>query len=423
MRINFRVLSRVVEAVAFSRYRSQANRITLRQKQRARALFIDVSRVSAGYETGGIPRTVLEISKAILELNCFINVGFFGFGDRGELVSAHRWAGKVLGEDSCSLLDKIEFQPGDVVLGLDLSLPPQYLTYKSLRSLREHGVMVVSIVYDLMPIDFPNFFKFGKSILFWLWLRGVLSSNNVVAISRSVESRLKALSSDLSLGSGQRTSVVSLASFETRALDMPTSATIDSTCTILMVGTLEPRKGYSQALDVFESLWSRGLYFRVTIVGRKGWKCRGTVRRIKHLQSKGFPLNWCADASDEDLEKFYSSHNVLVANSFAEGFGLPLLEASRRGLHVIARDIEVFREVLPSGIFFRTDFELSEKIGEFAKRGVAGFSFATEYRESEGRTWRDVAKELCFLMGAQQLKEPLGSRGVLPEDNLPKPTK
>ena len=41
-----------------------------------------------------------------------------------------------------------------------------------------------------------------------------------------------------------------------------------------MVGTLEPRKGYLQALDAFERLWEQGVEVNLVIVGREGWKGR-----------------------------------------------------------------------------------------------------------------------------------------------------
>ena len=56
--------------------------------------------------------------------------------------------------------------------------------------------------------------------------------------------------------------------------------------------------------------------------------------------------------SDEYLEKVYAASTCLVAASYGEGFGLPLIEAAQHGLPVIARDIPVFREVAGEGAFY-----------------------------------------------------------------------
>ena len=43
--------------------------------------------------------------------------------------------------------------------------------------------------------------------------------------------------------------------------------------------------------------------------------------------------------------KIYSESNVLIAASYNEGFGIPILEALKNNLLVIARDIPIFKEV------------------------------------------------------------------------------
>ncbi|MDZ7598485.1 MAG: glycosyltransferase [Desulfobacterales bacterium] len=53
---------------------------------------------------------------------------------------------------------------------------------------------------------------------------------------------------------------------------------------------------------------------------------------------------WLQGISDEYLEQVYACA-CLVAASLNEGFGLPLIEAARHRVPIIARDIPVFREV------------------------------------------------------------------------------
>jgi len=47
-----------------------------------------------------------------------------------------------------------------------------------------------------------------------------------------------------------------------------------------------------------------------------------------------------------------NSSKCLIAASEGEGFGLPLIEASRAGIDVIARDLPVFREVADDDTVF-----------------------------------------------------------------------
>jgi hypothetical protein len=50
-------------------------------------------------------------------------------------------------------------------------------------------------------------------------------------------------------------------------------------------------------------------------------------------------------ASDAMLDRLYAGAHVLIAASLGEGFGLPLVEAARNALPIVARDLPVFREV------------------------------------------------------------------------------
>jgi glycosyltransferase involved in cell wall biosynthesis len=121
-----------------------------------------------------------------------------------------------------------------------------------------------------------------------------------------------------------------------------------------MVGTIEPRKGHLQALDAFERLWAQGLDVRLVIVGGEGWKglpdgARRTiptlVARLRRHPELGRRLHWLQGISDEYLDRVYAASTCLLFASEGEGFGLPLIEAARHGVPLLARDLPVFREV------------------------------------------------------------------------------
>ncbi len=59
----------------------------------------------------------------------------------------------------------------------------------------------------------------------------------------------------------------------------------------------------------------------------------------------GKRLIWLQGVSDEFLDRIYRDADCLIAASLDEGYGLPLIEAARHDLPILARDIAVFREV------------------------------------------------------------------------------
>ena len=94
-----------------------------------------------------------------------------------------------------------------------------------------------------------------------------------------------------------------------------------------------------------EQLWADGVDANLAIIGHQGWNTDDLAKRIQEHPEHNQRLFWLPGVSDEMLEEVYRAAHVLLAASEGEGFGLPLIEAARHGLPIIARDIPVFREV------------------------------------------------------------------------------
>ena len=127
---------------------------------------------------------------------------------------------------------------------------------------------------------------------------------------------------------------------------------LEQSKSFLMVGTLEARKGHSQVLYAFEELWARGLDLCLVIVGKKGWHVESLVKKLETHPESGKRLFCLENTDDFSLEKIYSASTCLIAASEGEGFGLPLIEAARHRLPIIARNIPVFREVAGDNAYY-----------------------------------------------------------------------
>ena len=169
--------------------------------------------------------------------------------------------------------------------------------------------------------------------------------------------------------------------------------------TLLMVGTLEPRKGHAQALNAFETLWADGHALNLVIVGKSGWLVDDLIERIRSHPENGDQLLWLSNASDECLEDLYGRATCLLAASEAEGFGLPLIESARRGLPILARDLPVFREVAGSAAHYFTDNSdegLSDSIGRWLVLYEAGKAPTPD--ALAWLTWQQSASQLTAIL-------------------------
>jgi glycosyltransferase involved in cell wall biosynthesis len=121
---------------------------------------------------------------------------------------------------------------------------------------------------------------------------------------------------------------------------------------VLMVGTLEPRKGHSDVIAAFDTLWCRGRKERLVLIGRPGWQIKALRRRILQHPEYGSRLLWFDDIDDNTLVAFYKACAGVIIASHGEGFGLPLIEALSHGKPVLARDLPVFRMHEDKGVHF-----------------------------------------------------------------------
>jgi len=253
--------------------------------------------------------------------------------------------------------------PGDVFLGLDLHAAGIPNLREFFWKLKDRGVRLHFIVYDLLPVLHPQWFDAGLERAYSEWIVAVceLADSNI-CISRAVAGELFQWIRQAGM---KRLRPLDIGYFHLGAdleNSLPSSGKSDEELqllervsqqpTFLMVGTIEPRKGHMQVLEAFENLWLRGHGINLVIVGKRGWNVKKVIDRLISCSKNQQQLQWFENISDEVLLKLYQSSSALIMASEGEGFGLPLVESAQRGLPIISRDLPVFREVAGENAFY-----------------------------------------------------------------------
>jgi glycosyltransferase involved in cell wall biosynthesis len=115
----------------------------------------------------------------------------------------------------------------------------------------------------------------------------------------------------------------------------------------LTVGTIEGRKNHELLLKVWRKLIAdlREDAPELLIIGRRGWKAEHVFDQLDDLRELEGKVHELGSCSDDELGGWMRSARALLMPSFAEGFGLPVVEALQVGTPVIASNLPVFREI------------------------------------------------------------------------------
>jgi glycosyltransferase involved in cell wall biosynthesis len=282
-----------------------------------------------------------------------------------------------LGLDGFNLEDApVAVNPGDIFLGLDwdagIAIDDRAESW--LLHHRQRGMRTVFTIYDLLPLQHPEWFKPDMPSVFHGWLSRICRlADGFACISRSVADNLLEWLEEYSglatrafdIGYFQLGSDIE-SSWASRGLspeDQRLLASLQGREILLMVGTIEPRKGHSQALSAMENLWAAGENVNLVICGHQGWMVDSITERLRSHPELGHRLFWLEQATDEALLQLYSTASALLMASEGEGFGLPLVEAARHALPIIARDLAVFRESAGEHAFYFSGSDSTQLAG------------------------------------------------------------
>lgn len=400
---------RCTTAAARNRQRAKKTLTDNTNPHRKKQLLVDISIISKNDARTGIQRVVRALLSQLLN-PANAPEDYVVIPVAATRSSAYRTIAWPKKPTHTPTLD-IEIQPGDIFLGLDLCTRIVPAQRKQLAQWQQRGAKLHFLVYDLLPVQHPDWFPRHTAKYFRHWLRTLtILADQIICISEQVSNDFNHYTQQRLGLSADRIPQRTLPMGYDIAASQPSQglpehfqealAKLQATNALLMVGTLEPRKGHEQVLAALERLWETKKNYTLVIVGRPGWKTQCLQRKLRSHPEREKRLFWFDDASDEALDQLYRiCHGVLIA-SWAEGFGLPLIEAHGYGKPILARDLAVFREQqLPKISYFeaQTAKELAEAI-EIWRQNINDANQNNANMDRNAPTWDKAAKVLWQIL-------------------------
>lgn len=305
--------------------------------------------------------------------------------------------------------DPVDVHQGDTLFIPDLHFQVVESHKEYLQHLRRIGIRVVFLVHDILPVRYPDFFPDGTFGEFQNWLSTVVQSDGAICVTKTVaddlhnwiEANNPERCRPFLLGWNHHGADIE-ASIPSKGFPdgfLKTISKLSGNATILMVGTVEPRKGHAFALQAMEELWKSGSKINLIVVGKHGWMVDNLANRIKEHKELGNRLFWFQGISDEALLMLYEIASGVLMASEGEGFGLPLIEAAQHGLPVLARNIPVFNEIGKNHILYFNDdapAALAASIMEWIRQ--INESTVPDSRTMPWQTWKKSTETLAQML-------------------------
>ena len=203
----------------------------------------------------------------------------------------------------------------------------------------------IMMVHDLIPLTHPEYCRPGESERHASRMNAVLrSAAGILAISQDTMDRLSRFAAHQGLP--MPAAAVAPLAPASLPLGLDTVPPMDVPYFVVL-GTIEPRKNHLMLLQVWRELAERlgSATPHLVLIGQRGWECENVVDLLERCQALRGLVHELPRCGDAELARYLKHARALLFPSFAEGYGMPLVEAYSLGLPVVASDLPVFKEI------------------------------------------------------------------------------
>lgn len=240
---------------------------------------------------------------------------------------------------------------GTVFFDLDAAWMSKIKRSYLLPILKEQGTKIVAHIYDIISVTHPQYCLERGVYNFMDYIGAHLQyADDIIINARATVDELEKLAKTLKIDLPVCHVVPLGADFGENKIVKDDQASkelrriVYDRPYILMVGTIEPRKNHKLILKAY-NVGLKDLGYNIIFAGYMGWNMEEFAVGLKMHPDYNQRIFHLAGQDDRGIAYLYQHARFLAFCSYAEGFGLPLIEGIMRGTMVIAADIPVSREV------------------------------------------------------------------------------
>ena len=322
-------------------------------------IYADITNIPELSHYTGISRVVSEVAVRFIENGndiCLIAYDnqrkLYQIINKDEFISCHK--GLQSDKKRCYTgvyIEIADFEKNSVFFDMNSCWHTMPNRSYLLPKLKENGVRVAVLIYDLIPIRYPQFMVDITLLRFMEFLSAHLTyADDIVVTTNAVRDDVSALMSELKIpekpfrviGLGADFSDIGVIS--EGLIDPEIARIADRGKFLLTVGSVEPRKNHKVMIEAYEKHLA-DTDVSLIIVGKIGWDIGDLIVKIKSSPNYNNGLYLLEGINDATLNYLYSKAFTVLFASYIEGYGLPTVEAMINGSPVICSDIPVMHEV------------------------------------------------------------------------------
>ncbi len=301
-----------------------------------------------------------------------------------------------------------EIGHGAVFFDLDAAWMCRIRRSYLLPVLKRQGAVIVAHIYDIISITHPQYCLQRGVCLFMDFIGAHLQYADLCIVNaQATEAELKRLAGQIGCALPSCAVIPLGADFcaeqttqKRRIRKSLTEAVTAARPYLLMTGTIEPRKNHKLLLQAYDQ-GLRDIGYSILFAGSMGWNMEAFAQAMKRHPDYGTRIFWFCGLHDDEISYLYRHARFLFFGSYAEGFGLPVLEALQYGTPVLASDIPVTREVAGDCcVYFAQD-----EARQICDRVAYYHSHRTEYEilRQRIRKYQPYDWNSCYLRMRDQL--------------------
>ncbi len=214
----------------------------------------------------------------------------------------------------------------------------------------------LAYIHDLIPLEHPEYQTPRSRLIFRRYLAELATGSLSFAVNSADTGRRLAAYSD---NQGWRVAPPFVAIPELQSsVDQPSEfpaflAPVFAKGPVFTVlGTIEPRKNHLLLLTLWRQMAEAGDAPQLLVIGKRGWMNDNIVALLDDCAAIQPFVTEANGLTDKEIAAVLGRSRAMLFPSFAEGLGIPVLEAKAAGLKVIASDLPALREIAADDTVF-----------------------------------------------------------------------